>query len=443
MGRPEYFQERKIAFDVLHTANKRTYFKHLFMLERQQLETYTHFILEMTFSPSAIDWLRDVVPHAMIITRSHNAELLHRQDLGRSQGRTETSEDSLELTLTNFACDYESANKSDYLLSIDQWELEHYWKHLMISDKTLPEYTVMEFRNKTQYSIAKLYQAIHADYPDLVFSAKPETINWLNGVLETPEFFEKVLIRYPHFEPSQAIQTLRSQTQGLRHQPIHALSYLQTRMIKKMNRLLLEELYPQKSPQKGAMSYKGRWVPYFLPNRYKEQIPPAKAKKNICVNLTSSNTENPFLIDATKNFFTLVDQLNGKNQEWEFYSTGDANHYDMRPGRAQWTGYLASPYELLAQSRAMAILSEYGYGFKTKILEAIHTKNYVLMPENLYHRMPDILYPYCIPVDLHSVDSFQAALEKCREPFPESNVNAEFKRLAFDELDDIFFNHNR
>jgi len=79
-------------------------------------------------------------------------------------------------------------------------------------------------------------------------------------------------------------------------------------------------------------------------------------------------------------------------------------------------------------------LSDYGYGFKTKILEAILTRTYVLITPRLRARIPTSLHRYCITVD-PSPSSFAAALDSAMAPFPESDVNQRMRDEAFATLD--------
>ncbi|MBI4699329.1 MAG: hypothetical protein HY758_10630, partial [Nitrospirae bacterium] len=124
-----------------------------------------------------------------------------------------------------------------------------------------------------------------------------------------------------------------------------------------------------------------------------------------------------------------------------FIVTGDIKKYNFKTSdRVFWTGFLENPYKALAESRAMALLSDYGFGFKTKILEAILAKSYIIMTRGLFTRMPDEVRPYCIPVDINSPDSFKKALEQSTAPYPEGDPNEEFRRQAFAALDEILLN---
>jgi glycosyltransferase involved in cell wall biosynthesis len=92
---------------------------------------------------------------------------------------------------------------------------------------------------------------------------------------------------------------------------------------------------------------------------------------------------------------------------------------------------------LLKEARAMVLLSDYGYGFKTKLLEAIAAKVYIIMTEGLYNRLSLEIKPFCIPVDIGSTTSFINALEKCKQPYPTGNPNAIRRKIAYETLDQL------
>lgn len=180
-------------------------------------------------------------------------------------------------------------------------------------------------------------------------------------------------------------------------------------------------------------------VPYFLPNSYAQSIPPSVQKKPQCVCLMSTTKGTlPFLLDAAKRFTRLVESLGQQCSEWSFFVTGDfpANMLTL-PERVTCTGFLDTPFGILAESRAIALLSDFGFGFKTKLLDAIHCKCYVLVTGKLYRRLPAEVQPYCIVVDPNSVGSFADALEGCKHPYPDGNPNDVLRSQAFAALDEL------
>ncbi|MBA2531929.1 MAG: hypothetical protein H0V23_07465 [Nocardioidaceae bacterium] len=100
-----------------------------------------------------------------------------------------------------------------------------------------------------------------------------------------------------------------------------------------------------------------------------------------------------------------------------------------------------SPMELLATSRAVALLSDYGYGFKTKLLEAIIAGNRVLVTPGLYRRMPRILDPWTLCVDLRDPASFAEALDEARDPLPQGDPNTALREQHHAVLDALILGH--
>ncbi len=177
-------------------------------------------------------------------------------------------------------------------------------------------------------------------------------------------------------------------------------------------------------------------VPYFVPEQYLDSVENGKAKENLCVCLTAVKVDgNPLIVDAARNFSWVVSQLGDQYKHWEFVITGDVGHLDFIPSSVRKTGRLESPHDMLCRARAVAILSDYGRGFKTKILEAIHAKAYVLVTPGLYKRLPEEVLPFCIPVRKRSVDSFKQALEKCVAPYPNLDPNKILRDQAFSNMD--------
>jgi hypothetical protein len=188
---------------------------------------------------------------------------------------------------------------------------------------------------------------------------------------------------------------------------------------------------------------KAVWVPFFLPKDYWAELNSKEAKENICIHFGAS-LENPLIADATINFIRMVDRVAPRLKRWRFAATGACAGQDQCGSNAiQWTGLLDKPYDALSRAKAMALLSPYGFGFKTKILEAAMAKTFVILPHALYRRLPEQLMSYCIPVDHRSESDFEDALRRCEGPFPEGNPNDEFRRIAFDQMDSILMRARR
>ena len=181
-------------------------------------------------------------------------------------------------------------------------------------------------------------------------------------------------------------------------------------------------------------------VPYFLASQFYQEVT-TDHKNNQCVCLMSPGSKHtPFLLDALNNLSRLINLLEQDYPHWNFFVTGElVTEKDMFAKRLTRTGFLETPLPLLAQSRALAVLSDFGFGFKTKVLDAILTKNYILVTGGLYKRLPELLKPYCIRLNKKSVSAFKGALDQCEKPYPPGNPNDTLCRQAFQSLDQIFW----
>jgi hypothetical protein len=186
-----------------------------------------------------------------------------------------------------------------------------------------------------------------------------------------------------------------------------------------------------------TLGEKSHYVPYFLPQVYAEEVGGSTEKKDQCVCMMStSRGPEAFLLDAALNLARLVEQLDQKQGNWSFKMTGMIPERGLTlPDRIEPTGLLDSPYGILAESKAVALLSDYGFGFKTKFLEAVMSRCYVLVTGSMYKRLPPEVRKFCFEVDVRSQESFENALEGCQEPFPDVDVNGQLRDIAFSALD--------
>jgi hypothetical protein len=101
----------------------------------------------------------------------------------------------------------------------------------------------------------------------------------------------------------------------------------------------------------------------------------------------------------------------------------------------QQLGFVDDPMALLAGARAMVVLSDLGFGVKTKILDAIVARCWVLVTQGLYERLPKELQPYCLVLSAIDGRPFAEALDLATRPFPAGDPNAALRERAFSALD--------
>jgi len=320
-GRTEYFEARALGYTTLVAESRSDDFV-LSALKEQDLRRHDAALFELPTYPNSLSFLRKHFPHVKRITRPINADFYHHLHalltnicLNGMHNPLQTMT-ALRTAFWRLRLDFTCARRSDYVLSITDWEQAHYWRYIA-----------------------------------------------------------------------------------------------------------------------GAGT--ARCVPYFTPEAYQHEIPTTH-KSLQCVCLLSSGGVNPFLLDAAQNFAKAVAGLSQGAAGWSFIITGSLPTDLLAfPQRIKLTGYLESPNGLLAQSRAVAILSDYGFGFKTKLLDAIYNKCYVLVTEKLCRRLPMEVLPFCIVVDVNSRASFSEALDRCMQPYPEGDPNTALRERAFATLDSI------
>ena len=161
------------------------------------------------------------------------------------------------------------------------------------------------------------------------------------------------------------------------------------------------------------------------------------AKDNLCVCITAVQ-QNPLINDAAQNFSHLVNRLGMDLPHWSFAITGNTDGMKFLGSRIKRLGFVSSLEVTLSQAKAVAILSDYGRGFKTKILDAFKGCAYVLVTPRLFRHLPNEVKPFCFAVNKHSVEDFVRVLKLCSEPFPRIDVNKVFRKQAFDAMDKVF-----
>ena len=173
-------------------------------------------------------------------------------------------------------------------------------------------------------------------------------------------------------------------------------------------------------------------APFYLTDFYLGEIQnQSQPRSNRCLCLMSTFI-GPFLYDALHHYQKLVSKCRRFLPGWDFDVTGKIpKKWRNRAPDINYLGLVDSPLDILCASRAMCVLSDLGYGFKTKILEAIMCGCYVLVPEKLFRRLPGEIKPFCKIVDLKSPESFVKALDETLEPFPDFDPNTMLKSTAF------------
>lgn len=334
VGHAEYFTDRGWELVTVH-AEGRSDQKVLESVQALDLGRFAVALFELPLYPRTQKYLRTHAPHIRILVRPINAEFLHQLHLFRAHMRYPFARDrrdqlvhDLTTAVRRLWLDVICAWRADMVLSISDWETDHYWR-------------------------------------------------WIVG--------------------RRRVRTL----------------------------------------------------PYFTPARLTARVP-QRPKALLCVcPLSTAKSIRPFPLDGLLTFSKLVrTYLLKPRPVWRFAMTGSTtvttvfsgsltSHLNVTPELEQH-GFLDDPYELLAEARCVAVLSNFGYGIKTKILDAIAARCWVLVFPTLYARLPTEVRPFCQVVERMHASSFSEALERSvSAPYPESDPNDQFRQRSYAVLDEV------
>jgi hypothetical protein len=185
-------------------------------------------------------------------------------------------------------------------------------------------------------------------------------------------------------------------------------------------------------------------TPYFLADRYLEEVRAARriapGPTVVCV---LSGHPGPLTFDSLSRFAGAVERLGEGRAAWRFLVTGDAPA-DLLPDPAEGSriepvGLVNDLLGVIGSSRAVAVLSDLGRGFKTKILEAILCGAWVLTPASLFRRLPEAVRPFCILTEPEGVGALDEAIGRIEhKAWPSGDPNAALKAQAFAAMDQAF-----
>ncbi len=325
-ARLQYFQDRGITSDLL--AHDKTLEAMLGTVDSVDLSAYTHILIEKANYGELFRKLRRGAPGAKIIFRAHNAETLHRLDYVRvclapplNRSVAEVMEHVRNVAVYG-ARDLSVARHADHVVSISQWDTDHYWRYL-------------------------------------------------------------------------------------------------------------------------ASKSTATTVPFFLPHQYVDEARPDLRKERECIVLGSSQP-GPLIEHGVNRFVRLLRQMNVARAEsagWRFIVSGKGTRRMPRAAELKALGIrrrnVESPYELFLPARATLIASDLGRGFKTKILEAIACRAFVICPPSLYRRLPQELLPYCIRFDPRTPGALLEALGRTEIGFPPGAPNDLLRQAAYREMDRV------
>jgi MFS family permease len=127
---------------------------------------------------------------------------------------------------------------------------------LMMFIARSPEFRADDFESAAakanQQTVVRLADALAADIGPAYSAASPRTIAWLNDVLQSTNFYETIIVRHQRRgsfpKIADEIRVLANETERYRHLPWAQRNTQQKKTTLKLNRLIVESLYPDVAP---------------------------------------------------------------------------------------------------------------------------------------------------------------------------------------------------
>jgi hypothetical protein len=190
-----------------------------------------------------------------------------------------------------------------------------------------------------------------------------------------------------------------------------------------------------------SLGFRGRFLfaPYFLPAAYVPTPSFANRRQNQIVAIGSSHP-GPLTAAMVLGFHKAVSALgNSTLRDWRFLVTGqlpkEVDINGQQSERVEHLGAIEDLFGLLSVSRAVAVTSALGRGFKTKILDAISCGAWVIVPSMLYRRLPEPIRPFCIVLEEQGEALARAVEELEGSVWPTQDPNTTLRSMAYHALE--------
>ncbi|QEF99478.1 hypothetical protein Mal15_35430 [Stieleria maiorica] len=133
-----------------------------------------------------------------------------------------------------------------------------------------------------------------------------------------------------------------------------------------------------------------RWLPYHCPEHLvsKHAIAVRSRKIVACMPTSQKNRKS---WDLVCQFIAFAEQMTSSGfDELDFVVTGDVASWGLPPSTAvRYSGMIEDLADFLGKTRAVAMLSGLGYGFKTTLGDAVANGASVIVHPRLYQRLPE------------------------------------------------------
>ncbi|GAB5442270.1 MAG: hypothetical protein Fues2KO_26190 [Fuerstiella sp.] len=187
---------------------------------------------------------------------------------------------------------------------------------------------------------------------------------------------------------------------------------------------------------------KVEWLPYFCPDHLlPDCVAPADERVNIVCMPTSQKNRKSW--DLVTRFIRFAEQMKAVSGcSYNFLVTGRVNNWGLPKSDAvRFTGMIDDLRPFMQTVRAVALLSDKGYGFKTTISDATASGAAVLAHPKLAARCPNELAEAIIPVDVDDGDDVRAVRDRLVDFSPLVHIDHYLRAEAVRQLKALTSNH--
>lgn len=170
------------------------------------------------------------------------------------------------------------------------------------------------------------------------------------------------------------------------------------------------------------------WLPYYCPEHLISTDATAPCERNRVVCMPTSVKSRKSL-DLVKRFISFAELAKKQESPYEFLITGNLDSWPAPQSSAvRYTGMIDDLGPFLSAARAVCILSDLGYGFKTTIADALANGTAVVVHDALQHRFASMLGEAIIGVDVTDPESVARTLVRLSGDQPDfRRKNSEFR----------------
>ena len=196
-SRTQYFCSRNIPV-IEYISTDRSDVETLTMLMQRNLSLCAAVVFEFETYTLSLQYLKQVHPHILRVSRSINANLPHFIDNYRGRermladggGESDTEPMAeLERAISRYNIDLDVSKYSDYVLSISQWETDHYWRRLPSSGNvvTVPYFIADNYnrqlnRNENKKNQFVCFMGTGGEITPLLYDAGKNTVDLINAL---------------------------------------------------------------------------------------------------------------------------------------------------------------------------------------------------------------------------------------------------------------------